>query len=407
MYIDHYAGSLRDGMEFRPYYLAREWIKEGHKVRVIGADYSHLRTHQPDVPSDFCTEMIDGIEYQWVKAGSYEGNGAKRAITMFKFVWKLWSHAGKLAKDFKPDAVITSSTYPLDSYAGNKIAKKAGCRYFHEAHDVWPLTLIELGGISKHHPFVVVLDRAEKNAFKKASKVISILPDPIEHMMEQGLGSKDKFIYIPNGIAKEDWDNAEPLPQEHKECFDRLHAEGCKIVCFTGGITKFDKLEFLLEAADKLKDDDKIRFVIVGKGMEKENFINQAKEMGLTNVTFLPPVSKKAVPSVLREADALYIVLPYCTLYRYGVSINKVYDYMMAGKPLIYGVEASNNEVAEADCGITVDNRDVDSLVKAIRDLEDMPAEELKRLGDNGQKWVLDNCEYKVLANRFLEAIKN
>ena len=108
LYIDHYAGSISMGMEFRPYYMAREWEKLGHNVRIIGADYSHLRTKQPDTKSNYEIKNIDGIEYQIIKAGTYEGNGAKRAISMFRFVGSLWTHAGTLAKEFKPDIVISS-----------------------------------------------------------------------------------------------------------------------------------------------------------------------------------------------------------------------------------------------------------------------------------------------------------
>ena len=128
--------------------------------------------------------------------------------------------------------------------------------------------------------------------------------------------------------------------------------------------------------------------------------------MNLTNLTFLPPVPKKAVPSVLVEADILYIALEYNSLYRYGISINKIYDYMMSGKPILFGGEAANLEVKDADCGIIFNSNDIDSLIKAIDDFMSMPEEELRRLGSNGHSWVLENCEYRILAERFIDALK-
>ena len=62
LYIDHYAGSLSLGMEFRPYYFAREWQKMGHKVRIVGADFSHLRKNNPLVNKDYEIQKIDGVE---------------------------------------------------------------------------------------------------------------------------------------------------------------------------------------------------------------------------------------------------------------------------------------------------------------------------------------------------------
>ena len=154
------------GMEFRPYYLAREWQKQGHNVRLIGADFSHLRKQNPTVSKDFEIQEIEGVTYQWIKTRSYQGNGVKRAITMFQFCSKLWWNAKKLAKEFKPDVVIASSTYPLDTYPAQRIAKIAKAKYVHEGHDIWPLTLTELSGMSKWNPFVIALAIAEKSAYK-------------------------------------------------------------------------------------------------------------------------------------------------------------------------------------------------------------------------------------------------
>ena len=123
LYINHYAGSPEMGMEFRPYYLAREWVKMGHNVRIVAGDYSHLRQKNPDVSKDFQEEMIDDINYTWIKTGKYEGNGVARALTMFRFVYKLRANAGMIADKWRPDVVITSSTYPLDTYAGQKIKR--------------------------------------------------------------------------------------------------------------------------------------------------------------------------------------------------------------------------------------------------------------------------------------------
>ncbi len=405
LYIDHYAGSLRYGMEFRPYYLAREWQKMGHTVCVIGGDFSHLRRENPVVKKDFDTEVIDGITYQWVKTGSYQGNGLKRAFTMFRFVGKLWCKAKRIAGEFKPDVVISSSTYPLDSYAAYRIAKKAKARYIHEAHDIWPLTLTEIGGMSKLNPFVVMLAIAEKRTYKKAESVVSVLPDSYKHMLRHGLQTKEKFFHIPNGVALEDWQNADPLPAEHAEAFARLRAEGRFVVCYLGGHALSNSLDVYLDAAARMKGSN-VAFVLIGNGVEKSRLILRAEEEGLDNVVFLPPVTKKAVPTALSCADALYIGAKACALYRYGVSLNKVYDYMMAARPIVYGVEASNNEVAEADCGMTILPDSAEAIADAVAALQEIGAEERTAMGERGKHWVLENCEYSKLAERFLAVIE-
>lgn len=72
--INHYAGSNIHGMEFRPYYLAREWVKMGHNVTIIAASFSHLRQKNPDI-SAITEEVIDGIRYIWLPVNKYQGNG--------------------------------------------------------------------------------------------------------------------------------------------------------------------------------------------------------------------------------------------------------------------------------------------------------------------------------------------
>ena len=156
--INHYAGSPEMGMEFRPYYMAREWIRQGHEVDIIAADYSHLRRKNPKVQRDWQIEEIDGIRYYWLRTGDYDGNGVRRALTMFRFVGKIWLKAKVIAREWKPDVVITSSTYPLDTYAGQRIRKYClkDIKLIHEVHDMWPATLYEVGGMSKRHPFLVL-----------------------------------------------------------------------------------------------------------------------------------------------------------------------------------------------------------------------------------------------------------
>ena len=401
LYVDHYVGSISMGMEFRPYYLAKEWQKLGHSVRLVGADYSHLRIKQPEVEEDFAIQKIDDAEFQWIKTIRYEGNGSRRAISIFQFVSKLWIKARKIAREFNPDVVISSSTYPLDAYACYRIAKKANAKYIHEAHDMWPATLTEMGGMSEKHPFIRVIAMAEKYAYRRPEKVVYVLPATLQHMLDCGLSSKDKFSYIPNGIVPEDWNEPEELGEEHQTGFDKL--KGKFIVGYLGGHALTNALDTFIDAAIELKEEPNIVFVLVGKGVEKQKLIDRVNKEGLTNVVFFPPVKKKQVPTALKKMDALYIGAADCSLYRFGISMNKLYDYMMSEKPIIYGISAANNEVAEASCGLTIEPESPGELVNAIKQLKDMDPAERQKLGERGKLWVLENRKYETLAKQFLK----
>ena len=247
--LNHYAGSPEMGMEFRPYYFAREWIKMGHRVDIIAADYSHLRRRNPDVQSDFQEEVIDGIHYHWLKTGTYEGNGVKRAMTMFRFVSKIWIHAKRIVSQLQPDVVIASSTYPIDTYAGQKIRKVSGkkVKLIHEVHDMWPISPIELGGMSPSNPFIRIMQKGEDSFCRNSDLIVSLLPAAKEYFCEHGMEA-NKFRHVPNGIVLEEWENPKPLPEEHRNIFHKLKEEGKFVICFFGSHTNSYSLDILIEA---------------------------------------------------------------------------------------------------------------------------------------------------------------
>lgn len=397
--INHYAGSPERGMEFRPYYFAKEWIRMGHCVDIIAADYSHLRIKNPDVIKDFQSEEIDGIRYRWVGAGRYEGNGVKRALSMFRFVGKLWLHAGKIVKEYKPDVVITSSTYPLDTYAGQRIAGKSKTRLIHEVHDMWPATLIELGGMSRFHPFVVLMQIAENAAYRHSDCVVSLLPLAKDHMVKHGM-KPEKFETIPNGIVREDWEAPEPLPEGHRNVLEKWKEEGKFIVGYFGGHALSNALDVLLDTAKEVKEKE-IRFVLVGNGVEKERLVKRAEEEKIRNVLFLPPVPKRSVPELLQYFDCSFIGSKPSPLYRFGVCLNKMYDSMMAAKPILFAVDVSSSPVEEYECGIIVRTGHAGEIAGSIERLFSMPEEERKKMGERGKQAVLRYFTYDSLAGQF------
>ena len=94
--INHYVGAPKYGMEFRPYFLGKEWVKQGHNVTIIGASYSHLRYSQPEKGDDFREEIIDGIRYVWVNTPIYKSS-FKRIINILCFVIKILFKSKKIA----------------------------------------------------------------------------------------------------------------------------------------------------------------------------------------------------------------------------------------------------------------------------------------------------------------------
>jgi glycosyltransferase involved in cell wall biosynthesis len=404
--INHYAGSPKHGMEYRPYYLAKEWIKRGHKVTIVAASFSHVRSKQPSITDGVTYEEIDGIRYVWLKTPAYRGNGIGRVFNIFSFIRRLSGLCKRFVEEFNPDVVIASSTYPLDIYPAHRIAKMANAKLIFEVHDLWPLSPMELGGMSPWHPFIMIMQRAENYAYGVADRVVSMLPKADSHMKEHGM-APHKFVYIPNGIAVEEWQNdTESLPNQHQDALDGLKQEGKFIVGYAGSHGLANALNQLIDAA-YLIQEQQVSFVLVGQGQEKENLQKHTLNKGLHNAIFLPPVPKGSIPSLLVAMDVLYIGWRRQPLYRFGVSPNKLMDYMMAAKPVIHSIEAGNDIVSESGCGITAPPEEPEAIANAVMKMIAMTLEDRESMGMRGREYVLANHTYHVLAQKFLSIMED
>lgn len=402
--INHYAGSIRHGMEYRPYYLAREWVRLGHSVRIVASSRSHIRANEPSMGGrDRLDERIDGIDYTWLATPPYRGNGVGRVRNIAAFVLRLLSERAALAAEIEPDVVIASSTYPLDIWPAHRIARLARARLLYEVHDLWPLSPMELGGYSKWHPFIMLLQAAENFACRHSDAVVSILPKVRAHLEAHGM-APHKLHIVPNGTDPAEWIAAleELAPALERKLAD-LHARARFVVGYAGTHGVANALGTLLAAAHLLRDQP-VDFVLVGDGPDKPALQQQALRLGLENVHFCEPVPKRQVPSLLARIDLAYIGWQRQPLYRFGIAPNKLIDYMMAARPILHAVEAGNDPVAEAGCGLTVAPEDPQAIAAGIEALRALPPQRLAELGQRGRAFALSNHTYPVLGQRFLTA---
>lgn len=400
--INHYAGSNEYGMEYRAYYLAKEWVKQGHKVTIVAATYSHLRLKNPVIRKDYQVEMIDGVKYIWLKTPSYKGS-LKRILNMVIFVRKLNKYAKRLSCEENPNLVIAGSCYPLDNYAAHKIAKMSGAKYTYEVRDIWPLSPKLIGGYSDCHPFIWVMQRAENYAYKHVDKVVSLLWNAESHMQEHGL-PKGKFVCVPNGYYPEEWTEDKfdlPLPEEYQNTFASLKNK--TVVGFAGGLAASGALMTLVQTAKELKDNPQIHFILVGKGPEEQSLRQYVSENFLDNVTFLPAVPKNLIPSVTKKFDIAYYGGIHSELHKYGTSANKLTDYMLASKPIVQAIDEPGSIVEKVGCGLRVEAENPLASAKAIKILSEKTYQDRIAIGERGKKYAVNNLQWSYLAQSFLD----
>ncbi len=405
--INHYAGTPELGMEYRPYYLAREWVRMGHQVLVLAASHSHVRSRQPQAGG----QTIDGIAYCWYETPAYAGNGFGRLRNIWAFCRHVAKDADILAREFAPDVVIASSTYPMDVWVARKVARLAQAKLVYEVHDLWPLSPIELSGMSPWHPFALLCQKAENDAYRDADRVVSMLPKVQQHMAAHGL-DLSKLHIVPNGITLDEWDESQApgLQAEIAAHIATQRAAGKLVVGYAGSHGLPNALDVLLDAAKLLQaqgaaGQPPLHVVMVGGGHEKARLAARVRAEGIANVAMFDAIPKAQIPALLSAFDVAYIGWQRTPIYRFGIAPNKLMDYMMARRPVLHSVEAGNDPVAEAGAGLTVPPEDAQAVADGLRRLAALSPQERAAMGERGRAFVLAHHTYPVLARRFIEAV--
>lgn len=370
LYIDHYAGSPTLGMEYRCHAMATQWARLGAETVLLAGTYSHLRKKNFPDAEPLKPMEIDGVEFRFIRTRTYDGNGIGRVLSMVDFAGRGWLAARRIAREVRPDAVIASSTYPFDTYLAQRIAKASGALLVHEIHDLWPLTPIELGGHSPRHPLMWAMAQAEKSAYRNSDAIVSILPNAEPHV--RSLGIITPVIPIPNGIESDA--PHEPAPESFASQVEDLHERGRAVIGYAGGMTNANAMDDFVSAMALIRDEP-VTALLLGDGLYRTDLEKQARDSG-AHVIFAGSIPKSQVHEALKLCDALYIGSKTSPLYTFGVSANKIFDYMATGVPIINAFASEHSPMVYAGSTIRARGEDPADIARAIRQAVALPAEE-------------------------------
>ena len=393
--INQYIDTPPDFFAHRHYCLSKSFAENGHKVTLINGSFSHLKANKTNVTNswfDF-SKIEENITLVTVKIPSYKSSKTiGRLWNMIVFCLRLFFLP--TSKMDSPDIIIVSSTSLFPVLNGIFLKRKfKGSKFIFEIRDIWPLTLIELDNVSKTHPFVFLLSIIERLGYRNADWVTSTIKHADEHI-QTTIHKKINFTWVGNGI----------LPETYKSTnlLNRVLPYQKFNITYAGSLGIANALQYFVNAARLLKDNFSIHFNIVGDGALKKELESLA--VGLENITFYGKVNFDVVQQFYNESDALYIEIPKKNIYRFGISPNKLHEYLLSGKPIIMsGSHVKSNQVALANAGIVVDSESAELIANAITELKNLSAEERKKLGANGKKYVLENNNYKFLAQKYID----
>ena len=186
-----------------------------------------------------------------------------------------------------------------------------------------------------------------------------------------------------------------------------MKEDGKFIVGYFGGHAMSNALGFLIDAAQIInQQNENIHFVLVGSGVEKDKLIERTQNEKISNVTFLPPVSKKEIPNLTEMFDCIYMGTYKNNLYRFGMCLNKMIDSMMAAKPLVCSITAPPTWAEQCQCGIIIESEDVKMIVEAIYTLYEKSYEERCEMGQRGKGYAEQNFDVSILATKVIEIIR-
>ena len=346
-------------------------------------------------------ENFDGIPYVLINCTPYQGNGLKRVANILEFAYKLPKVLNRLPK---PDAIIATSFDPISCYAGVKYAKRFGIKCIAEIADLWPETLVAYGGLSRKNPIVKYLKNVEKRIYTQADRIVFTMQGAYDYIIEQGweeVVQRSKVRFINNGIDLEQFDyNREHF---HIEDEDLKSTDIFKVI-YTGSIRKVNNVGKLLDVA-KLINNQRIRFLIWGDGDELSQLEERIVEENITNVLIKGRADKKYIPYITSSADLNIIHNNPSTLFRFGISFNKMFDYLAAGRPILTDFSCKYNPAVEGGAGIMVEDDSAVNIAKKIDYLSCLDKEQMLIYGASARR-TAEEYDFRTLTRSLIDIIE-
>ena len=399
--INHYAVPPKYYPLARQTYFAKYLMAMGHTVTIFAA--SSVHNSDVNLITDgrkWREETVDGVHYVYIKCCDYQGNGLKRIYNICEFAWKL---PGVCKRFSKPDAIVSTSVPPTSCAMGVYLGRKWGCKTVAEIADLWPESIVAFGIAVPHNPAVLALRRLEKWIYKKADAVVFTMEGAYDYIVEQGWGKeipRSKVHHINNGVDLELFDyNKEHFRAEDPDLDDPNIFK----VIYTGSVRRVNNLGLLVDAAKCIKDP-RVKLLIWGDGDEREALERRVRDEKISNVVFKGKVEKKYIPSIVSRADLNLVHWEQAPLLKYGVSYNKLFDYMAAGRPIFSTVCPGYSIWEKYDCGRDTEDTLPEPLARELEKMAALPPEELSRLGENAREGSRD-YDFRVLTQKLLNVI--
>lgn len=404
--FNHYA----DLNGHRHYELGMRLAEMGMDVSVIASSFSHSELRYTKDEVCVIQQIKKYCRFIWLRTSPpYRGNTLYRFLNMASYLHMVKLHSKQWWSEFGiPDVVIGSSVHPFAWEAANWISKKTGAVYLAEVRDLWPLSLVEIQGVNPRHPVVSFFRILEKRAYKRAKKIITTMPYAFRYISGELGFPRDKVIWIPNGIDTNKIDNVlangdTKLPHDLDQY---LSGNWCAV--YAGSLVESECIDHILDAATVLQNKyrSNIKFAIIGDGHLKSKLQQKAEDNVLYNVRFFERISKDQVAVAVSKAKVCLSAIQNLSVFRYGLSRNKINDYLYSGNPTIFSCDV-DNVVQSSGGGITVPYGDADLLADTITSVFNMSDQDRLEMVQKGRHIIKTQYDITLLSMQLLNLVNS
>ena len=386
------AARLRD--------LARCWVKRGHSVTVVTGMPNHPTgiVQPPYVGRLIARESIDGVTVlrNWLYATPNEGF-VRKTLSHLSFMFSALVLGS--ARIGSADVIIASSPSFFAVISAWVMSRLRKIPFVFEVRDLWPAVFVDLGVLT--NPLIIrILESVEMFLYQRAALVVTVTDGFRARLLARGL-PPEKVVTITNGAAIESF---MPGPRDNA-VRSELGLAGKFVVGYIGAHGISQGLEVLLRAAQRLRDEVDIVFLLVGEGARKRALLEMREQLRLTNVVMLPAQAHQRVREFYCASDVCVVPLRNLPLFSTFIP-SKMFEIMACAVPLIGAVEGEAREILMHSGGARLITPEDDAaLAEAVRWFKLHPGEG-RQMGAAGQAFVSANYDRQILADRYATALQ-
>lgn len=406
--VNHYAIPPSMGGLVRHYYFSKYLQKKGHHVKI----FTSSKIHNTDInmiqdKSLYQEELMDGVEYTFVRSRDYKGNGLDRITNMIDLPFKMWSAMKEFYQKEKPDVIYTSSPDLFVAFFALLFGRKHKVPVVVEIRDLWPESIVEYNGMSKKNPVIQVLYQLEKWIYKKADQLVFTMEGGREYICDKGWNKVvdlNKVHHVNNGVDLREYEEDTKTYQMED---DDLHDESKFKVVYVGSIRRANNVQDLVDVAIELKkrNEKDVSILIYGDGTDRKELENRCLKYNLNNVFFKGKVEKKYIPYILSKSNLNILNYKQADTWKYGGSQNKQFEYLASGRPVCSNVKMGYSIIEKNECGQEQNIKTVTEYVELILKYKNMESSQYDYQCANA-KSAAEKYDYAILTEKIESILK-